>query len=47
MKTIDVHTASIIINEYEQGTCPKLENCFRIYDMITHSYFYIGMIYSS
>ena len=46
MKTIDVHTASIIINDYEQGDCPKLENCFKMYDMITHTYFYIGMIYN-
>lgn len=42
---IVVTNTAIIINNYDFGDCTKLENCFKIYDQITHSYYYMGMYY--
>lgn len=45
MDKIVVTNTAIIVNNYEPGDCTKLENFFRIYEPITHSYRYIGMYY--
>lgn len=45
MNKIVLKHSSIIINNYNIGDCPRLENYFRIYDMITHSYYYKGIEY--
>ena len=45
MDKIVVKNTCIVINNYEFNDCIKLENQFRIYDMITHSYYYIGLYY--
>ena len=42
---IVVQNTCIIINNYNWGDCPKIENQFRIYERITHSYEYIGIYY--
>lgn len=45
MDKIIVTNSAIIVNDYEPGDCTKLENFFRIYEPVTHSYRYIGMYY--
>lgn len=42
---IVVTNTAIIINNYEIGDCTKLENFFRIFEPVTHSYYYIGIHY--
>lgn len=42
---IEIHNTSIIINDYEFGDCTKLENYFKVYEPVTHSYYYYGMYY--
>ena len=42
---IVVRNTSIIINDYEIHDCERLENYFRIYKPVTHSYEYIGIYY--
>lgn len=42
---IVVTNTAIIINNYEMNDCKKIENYFKIFDPITHSYYYIGMHY--
>lgn len=42
---IVVTNSAVIINNYEPGDCVKLENNFRLFDPITHSYYYIAMYY--
>lgn len=42
---IVVKNTCIEINDYHLGDCITLEKVFRIYDMITHSFYYIGMYY--
>lgn len=45
MAKIDVYNTSIVINEYEIGDSPRLENYFRIYEPVTHSYYYLAIYY--
>ena len=45
MKEIIVKHSSIQITEYTLGECPKLENIFSVFDMITHSYNILGIYY--
>lgn len=47
MNKIVVTNTAIIINNYEPGDCTKLENFFRIFDPVTHSYKYETMYYDS
>lgn len=42
---ITVRNTCIIINDYNLGDCPKLEEIFKIYNMITHSFDTFGMYY--
>lgn len=42
---IVVTNTAIIINNYDIGDCLKIENSFRIYDKVRHTYYYIGMHY--
>lgn len=42
---IIVRNTCIIINDYMKGDCPQLEEIFRIYDPITHSFNEFGMYY--
>lgn len=46
MPKIVVKHSRIEINNYEIGDCPKLEYFFRIFDPITHSYYFKGMEYN-
>ena len=50
MKSIDdykvvLHNSAIVINDYDWGDCPSLENQFSIWDPIRHTKFYIGIHY--
>ena len=45
MYNIVVRPTCIIINNYKSGDSSKLENCFRKYNMVTHSFTDIGMFY--
>ena len=45
MNKIEVFNTSIVINDYEFGDCTKLENYFKVYEPVTHSYYYYGMYY--
>ena len=42
---ITVRNTCIIINDYNMGDSPQLEEIFKIYDMITHSFNNFGMYY--
>ena len=42
---IIVRTTCIIVTNYTFGECPKLEDCFKLYNMVTHSYWYLGLKY--
>lgn len=44
---IVVTNSAIIINNYDMGDCLQIENCFKVFDPRTHSYYYIGMHYDS
>lgn len=44
---IVVTNSAIIINNYEPNDCPKLENQFRIFEPVTHSYYFMGMHYDA
>lgn len=44
---IVVKNTCIVINNYEFNDCVKLENQFRLYDMLTHSFYYVGIHYDS
>lgn len=45
MAKIVVRPTCIIINDYDMGSCIKLESNFRMYDMTTHSIYYVGLYY--
>ena len=47
LNKIEVTNTAIIINNYTMGDCPQLENKFKIYDPITHSYWYMGLEYDA
>lgn len=46
-KKIVVKHSSIVINNYELGDSPRLENFFSIYDPLRHTYFNKGMEYDA
>ena len=43
---IVVTNTAIIINNYDVGDCPQIENCFKVFEPTTHSYYYMGMHYN-
>ena len=45
MNKIEVYRTHIRINDYTVGSCIALENCFTIYDPITHDFYYEGLYY--
>lgn len=42
---IEITNTAIIINDYNLGDCPKIENSFKSYDPIRHTNFFIAMHY--
>lgn len=42
---IIVTNTAIIVNDYNIGDCVRLENSFRSYDPVTHSYYYLAIYY--
>lgn len=42
---IVVKNSSIQIRNYRFGSCPRLENCFLVYNPTTHSSHYVGIAY--
>ena len=42
---IIVRSTCIIINDYIFGSCPKLEANFKLYNMVTHSFYFLGLYY--
>lgn len=42
---IVVRNTSIVINNYIMGDSPKLEYSFRVYQPMTHDYYYLGILY--
>lgn len=46
MSRIILRNSSIVVTDYEPGKCPRIENCFHKYDMITHSSYPLGMHYN-
>ena len=36
MPEISIRNSCIIVDGYKLGSCPRIENCFKMYDMITH-----------
>lgn len=42
---IAVYNTHIAIRNYKLGDCPRLEEIFKVYNMITHKYDIIGMYY--
>lgn len=47
MNKIDIFNTSVVINDYRLGDCEQLENYFKVYDPITHGYYYLGLYYDS
>jgi hypothetical protein len=45
MPSIIVKNSCIIVEDYEWGSCQRIENNFMMYDMVTHSNYYIGIWY--
>lgn len=45
MYKIEVTNTAVIINDYDLGDCEKLENCFKSWDPVTHSKFFIALHY--
>ena len=43
MEKIIVRNTCIIINDYELGDSPQLEESFRVYDPITHKFSFFGL----
>lgn len=42
---IIVKNSCIEVHNYKLGSCPRVEHSFQVYDMVTHSYFNLGMYY--
>ena len=40
-----IRNSSIVVEGYKWGTCPRLERSFRMYDMVIHQEYYIGLYY--
>lgn len=47
MDKIIVRHSAILVTDYNLGDCPRLENNFRLYDRLTHKYYYLGMYYDA
>lgn len=47
MSKIIVKNSCIMITDYVLGKCTKIENCFRMYNMLTHQHYYIAMYYDN
>lgn len=47
MEKIIVRNTCIIINDYELGDSPQLEESFRVYDPITHKFSFFGLYYDA
>lgn len=47
MASVIVTNSCLMIEDYNLGDCPKLENYFKIYDPVTHKLEVLGMYYSS
>lgn len=47
MDKIIVRHSAILVTDYNLGDCSKLENNFRLYDRLTHKYYYFGMHYDT
>lgn len=45
MSNIVVRNSAIIVENYEFGSCPRVERSFMLYDIVTHSKYYIGLYY--
>ena len=45
MNKIEVRNTCIVINDYNMGDCPKLEEIFRVYDPVFHSWSVFGLHY--
>lgn len=45
MEKIIVRNTAILVTNYNIGDCPRLENNFRLFDRLTHKYYYLGMYY--
>ena len=45
MPEISIRNSCIIVDGYKLGSCPRIENCFKMYDMIAHKNYYVGMYY--
>lgn len=45
MNKIELYRTHIIINDYKLGSNSTLENCFKIFDPITHTFSYQGLYY--
>lgn len=46
MPKIVIKNSCILVNDYEWGSCPRIENSFRMYDMLTHTSYYVGLYYN-
>lgn len=47
MSKIIVKNSCVVIEDYELGQCTRLENMFRMYNMVTHQHYYIAMYYDN
>lgn len=45
MSKIVVKNTAIVINDYDLGDCPELENNFKVFDPLTHRFNTLGMYY--
>lgn len=45
MDKIEVRNTCIVINDYNMGDCPQLEEIFRVYNPITHGFDIFGFYY--
>ena len=41
MNKIEIYRTKIVINNYDLGSCARLENCFKMYDPITHQEYFM------
>lgn len=47
MSDIIVKNSCVVLKDYTLNSCKPLENFFKIYDPITHQYFYKGLFYDN
>ena len=46
MPKIVIKTPCILVPDYEWRSRPRIENSFRMYDMLTHTSYYVGLYYN-